>query len=339
MKKYQMIGSIALVVVMSGTVVFAAPVDKDVKAAERAEKKVERETVMAEKKVERVEKMEVKKAEIETKKVAKAYERVTKTISRLEGQSEKRKEIGMAKITKRFEQVQTKRIVQNKELDSQRLKRDGQRETFYANLEAKAQTDEQTTAIATFRTIVEKAVTDRRIAIDSATQALQADVDKLTAYKVAAIEDAYADYQASYKLELAKAGGACDEDATTDDLKNIAKDLNAELKAANATFRKDVQAMRQIGPEVQESVAVRKVAVKDAISVFKATVDAARADLIKAFGGELGVDDNTDTDDDEDEFEGEKINEDGEVDAKDELEDEKKEIEVEKVEEFEEEKE
>ena len=122
---------------------------------------------------------------------------------------------------------------------------------------------------------------------------------------VAAIEVSYEKYQADRDVAIVNAG-TCDDNATTDDLKNIAKDLNVELKAVNATFRKEIQAMRQIGPEVQELVAVRKAAVKDAIDAFKVTVDAARADLIAAFGGELTVDADEDGDVDEEEDEDKK---------------------------------
>ncbi len=306
MKKYQMIGSIALVVVMSGTAVFAAPVDKDVKAAERDAKKAEREIIIEDKKAEREVIIADKKAEVEAKKVDKVCERVDKTILRLKEQTQKRNDTGMDKIQKRLAQVQERRTVQNKDLDSQRSKRDGQRETFYANLETKAQTDEQTTAIATFKTIVEDAVVVRREAIDDATFVLQVDVDSLTTDKVAAVKKLYTDYQVEYNKIITEVNTTCSDEATTDDLKNIAKDLNTNLKTVNAKFRKDVQAMRQIGPEVQKKVAIRKTSVKTAIDIFKADVDPARADLIKAFGGELGIDDDVDTDDNKNNVEGEK---------------------------------
>ncbi|XLQ20238.1 MAG: hypothetical protein ACKUBY_00465 [Candidatus Moraniibacteriota bacterium] len=310
MKKYQIIGGLAIVTVMSSSVVFAAPADRDAMIAERDAKKAERETIIEDKKVEREAAIADKKEELDAKKVERICERVDKTILRLKDRSAKREEINSSKLEDRLVQVQDKRVMQNKELQEQRQKRDGQRETSYNNLEEKAQTDEQIAAVSTFKATVEEAVIVRREAIDAATLALQEAVDALVEEKKATVTASYSEYQASYNTAIAASEGACSEDATADDLKNIAKDLNAELKGIATTFRKEVQEMKQVGPEVQELVAVRKAAVKDAISAFKVTVDAARAELIEAFGGELALegdksdaDESDDVDNDEDELE------------------------------------
>jgi len=309
MKKYRIIGTIALVAVMSGTMVLAAPKDKEAKAVERDAKKSERQTALDEKKAERDVKIADKKAAVEEKKVAKACERVQKAVARLEAKTMKNEDQALGKIESRLAQVKEKRTAQNKDLLARRQMRDQQRMNFYQQISTKAQTDEQIAAIATFKEIVEAAVVTRREAIDAATIAMQNAIDGLAIKKNESVEKAYNEYKASYETAIANAGGTCPEDATTEDLKNIAKDLNAELKTARSKFRADIKNTRQVGPEAQELAAIRKTAVKDVIAKFKATVDPAREALITAFGGSIMTDDAEDTEDDMDEKENEDMDE------------------------------
>ncbi len=304
MKKYQIVTGLALIVIMSGNAVFASSANKEAKSVEREAKETEREAKMSNKKAEVGEKINAKKVEvgekitnkknqIETKKVSIMCNHANKSMTRLKEQSKKRKELNTQKLEDRLLKVEENRTVRDEKLKSQRQKRDEQRDAFYVALNLKAQTDEQYTAVETFKTLVEDAVETRRASIDEATVVFREAVDALVESKKTEVEKLYYNYEKEHNTLIDSVQSACDENTSSSDLKKIAKDLNAEMKKNREQFRNEVQQTKKISPEIQELVTVRKDAVQDAIDLFKETVDVAKADLLEAFNGELEVDSKT----------------------------------------------
>lgn len=251
--------------------------DKDVKKAQREE-------IIAEKKAVRDEKIATKKEEIAEKKISKMCERVEKTAARIQTQSQDREQKNLAKMEQRRNQIQEKRTMQNKELQERRMKRDQQRSQFYSEMMDLAQDDDQAAAVDTFQKTVEDAVQVRRNAIDVATEEMQIGVDALVDERVAYIGNLYEKYQSDEGVILEQAGAYCGEDATEDDLKNIAKSTNGDLKSAREAFKRGLQQQKGLNAHVQELAQVRKMAAQQAIDEFKRVIEQARMELRSSLG-------------------------------------------------------
>jgi hypothetical protein len=303
MKRTYLIGIVACALVVGTTSVFAVAPSKDDKQADRDAKKTERDAALADKKAAIDEKIEQKKEDVAEKKVAKLCERVQKTVERVRTQMQSREQKGLEKLDDRRMQIQEHRTTLNSELEERRQERDQQREQFYQELMDAAQTDEQMTAVETFKDTVEEAVTVRRSAIDVATETMRTQIDALADERIAMVEELYLAYQEQEDAALEAAEGACGDDATENDLKGIAQDLNAQLKQARNAFRDGVQEQRMINKSVQEIAQVRRTAVQNAIQEFTRTMEQAREQLRTSFPIDDTMMDGGEDEDDEDDEE------------------------------------
>lgn len=274
-----LLGFLVLGVLVASDAVYAVkPTAEDI-AANQAERNAKKEEMIADKK----EAIADKKEDIAQKKVNKICERITNTIDRIQSRVQNREEAALGKMEQRRAQVQEKRTMQNKELEERRMQRDQQREQFYAEMMNKAQTDEQVAAVEKFKETVEAAVQKRRDAIDAATEQMRTNTDVLVDERIGSASDLYTSYQENEATILAKAESYCTDESTEEDLKNIAKDINDELRSAQEKYKKGVIEQKKISAEVQAIAQVRKRAVQLAIDDFTSSVNQARMELRKAF--------------------------------------------------------
>jgi len=282
MKKQYIIGSMAVVIVLSGSIAYAAPMTKKDRADMRDEQKTERATAIADKKVNI-------KNERKAKKNAIICERIDKTMARFEERQKARVQKGIDNVESGLHKMESRRQNNRQRLQERRNSRDVQRQVFYTKLEAQVQTEEQVAAVAKFKKIVEEAVQVRRTAIDATTRETQLANDALIAGKKAKIVKLYNEYEADRVKTMSQTRAKCDDTTTSEDLKGFAKAANTQLKQLRTEFRAQLSQTRQTSTGVKNLVKGRNEVIKGVVATFKTTVDAAREELKLAFNESVVV--------------------------------------------------
>jgi hypothetical protein len=280
---------------------YAIKPTQEEKDAKKADRVVQKEDVMTDKKAERDAKIEEKKAEIAEKKRTKLCERVDKNVERLQKRSQDREQRTIEKLEQRRAQIIEKRTTQNKELQERRQARDVQREEFYAQMREMAGTEDQLAAVDAFEAVIEPAIIARRTAIDAATEEMRTGIDALVDERINSLQKLYTEYQDAESVAIAQAESYCGEDSTEQDIKGFEKQLRADLKAAGEAFKDNVREQRNINKAVQELAQTRRDSVKLAVDQFKTVMQEARVQLALAFG----LEDIVDMDDGDEEHEDE----------------------------------
>jgi hypothetical protein len=158
--------------------------------------------------------------------------------------------------------------------------RDDNRDAQYAKLEAKATTDAQKQAVASFKTTVESAVSARKATVDSAIQALRQSVDQSITARKSAVDAAINAFKNSRTAAMEKAKADC---VAGVDAKTVRETYRTSMKAAQDKFKSDFQAIEKLKGSFETVRAERKQAVEKAIADFKVVMEKARADLKTAF--------------------------------------------------------
>ena len=145
-------------------------------------------------------------------------------------------------------------------------------------LQAKAETDVQKAAIAQFKIAMQTAFNARQTALDAANTAFRTVLDKAVAERKAAVQSAADTLKGSVKTALAKANADCQAGVAG---ATVRAALKTSLDAAHAKFRTDVQAADKIGVNARTQAETRRAAVEKAKTEFKAAALKAR-DALKA---------------------------------------------------------
>ncbi len=162
-----------------------------------------------------------------------------------------------------------------------RTKADAARAKKFAELEAKATTADQKSAVTTFEASINAAVAARRAATDSADATFKAGLLLAVADRQAALKTAATNYKAAVATALANAKASCAAGANSDTVR-------ANLKTALDTARANLDTARKnapkAGPNVDTLKAAHKTAIDKANADFKAAVKTALATLKAALG-------------------------------------------------------
>jgi len=177
--------------------------------------------------------------------------------------------------------LNNKRADFDNRLAGSRLNSDQKRAVQIGKLMDRASTtDAQKAAIASFQSAVEKAVADRRTAIDSAIAAYRAALDKALADRKTSVDQATSAYKDAVKAAYAKALNDCQAKV---DKKTVRKNLNADLKAAKTKFNTDRQSINKFIVLIAPLAKTRQQAINDAAKSYQTAINAARTDLKAAF--------------------------------------------------------
>lgn len=247
------------------------------KAKERAEERKnqieknweEKQVMMEEKKEERQEKIcsnLVNRNEKMSERIGERYEKL------------------LERKTKRTDIFEEKRSSRDAKLDEHREDRDARRSEMYAKLLERAGDDtEKQAAVATFKTAIEQAVSDRKAAVDAAIAAFRAGVDAAVGGRKDTMDESIADFKAAAEAAFAKAKSDCESGV---DPKDVRETLAASLEAARKNIQDDRAAAEKVGTQVKALAETKKVAFEKALSDFKAAAEAARTNLKAVFGSD-----------------------------------------------------
>jgi hypothetical protein len=182
----------------------------------------------------------------------------------------------MAKMAKNRSNVDQK-------LSNTRLTADQKRAQAMAKLLAKGSTtDVQKAAITAYQVAIEKAVSERRAAVDIAISTYRIAVDQALANRTANVNQATSTYAAAVQAAYAKALSDCQVNVNS---KTVKTNLNAALKAARLAFTANHQSITKLQAIISPLAKTRQQAIVGAESAFKTAVTNATAALKVAFPG------------------------------------------------------
>ena len=179
------------------------------------------------------------------------------------------------------------KLKQRKDVRAQEIqtKRDEAKTNFeklITNLQAKATTDAEKTAVDVFKTSVANALTTRKTAVDAAVNTYQDALDALIGNREDVIKTAAATFKSAVTSAIATAKADCT--AGTDPA-TVRTTFMASLKSANEAFRSAVQVkvQGQNNQQIEALAKTRNDAIKAANNAFKQSLKQARDTLKTAF--------------------------------------------------------
>lgn len=149
-------------------------------------------------------------------------------------------------------------------------------EKMILEMEAKAETSAQKAAITQFKIEMRSAFSARQTAIDAATAVFRSNLDKAVTDRKAAVQTTSDALKNAVKAAFDKAKADCTAGVAAP---KVRANLKASLETAHAKFRADVQAADKIGTNARALAETRRVAVEKANEVFKAAAFKARETL------------------------------------------------------------
>lgn len=194
------------------------------------------------------------------------------------------------KVNQKLQQLQSRRDDRSAQRLTKRSDRDMQRtqhrteadtrhDARFDKLDMKAATDVQKAAVIEFKASVNNAVDARRTAIDAAVRDFRSVMDGLIANQKTKVDAAVADFNTARIAAINKAKASC---ASGVDSVTVKASFDADMTAAKDAFKsaKDVITKKA---DVEAAITVRKTAVDEAITDFKAAMAAAQDKLKLAF--------------------------------------------------------
>lgn len=247
--------------------------------AEQAKEKMEnRQAATEERKAEMMEKREELQANRQERFCTRFIEGMDAQKNRF---SERHKNVEQQRAD-RSGNAAERREARDAKLDENRAEQDAKRAQWYEDLLAKADTDAERAAVAEFKTTMEKAVADRRAAVDAALATFRSEVDKLVAGKKSGTDTAATDFNADYDKAAEAARAACEGESP--DPETIRKSFMDAMKEARGDFQEARRSVAGIGDEVKALAATKNAGIKTAMEMFRSATEAARTKLAAALG-------------------------------------------------------
>jgi hypothetical protein len=160
----------------------------------------------------------------------------------------------------------------------ERKHNDDQLSANFGKLDAKAATDTQKAAVATFKASVTQAVTTRRTAVDAANKAFQQGVQASVTGRQAQLKTAAATYKTAVSAALANAKSSCAAGVAP---ATVRTNLQTALAKARTNLENARKNAEKVGSSLDALKATRKAAVEKANADFKTAMKGA-LDQLKA---------------------------------------------------------
>jgi hypothetical protein len=184
---------------------------------------------------------------------------------------------GLTGAEKRTENVinrEEKREESRTKIDLHREENDIKRKTQLEELTRRATTTEQKAAVLAFTTIVEKALSDKKIALDALLLAHRNEVDKITASRKIIIEKAITLLRADIEAVKTKAKLDCTSGVAGDSVRTTLKD---SIQKSQQTFRITMQSLEK------DTLSLKRESKKEELRAiemaFKKSVEQAKNNL------------------------------------------------------------
>jgi hypothetical protein len=170
----------------------------------------------------------------------------------------------------------------DQQLKDSRTKWDQQRSDNFTKLEGRAKTAAQTSAVKTYETAIQNAVSTRRSANDAARATYRAGVDNALVSQRSMTNGQLATFSTSVADAEATAQAGCQ--ATPTNGSSLRTSFQASMKSARATYTAARKADGNISSQIKQLVATRNASFQANDAAFKVATDSARVALKAAFG-------------------------------------------------------
>lgn len=174
----------------------------------------------------------------------------------------------------RMQELTDRRTVQATAELNRRSIWDENRNEHFKLLEARAKTPAEKKAIATFKSSIEKAVTSRKSAVDSAHAAFRVSADKALKDRLVTFNAATTTFKVAIDRAAAKARAECVAKQSSTTARDV---FRTALKDARTSFENAVKNLALVN--VDTAVKVRNAALEKAQKDFAASVDKALKEL------------------------------------------------------------
>lgn len=184
------------------------------------------------------------------------------------------------RLTTRTQKMAGNRDAFNQKLDQQRAQWKQNRSALYAKLNAKATTDAQKQAVATFKIAIDAAVQAREAAVDAARSTYRNAVDQLVnQHRTDGLQTLSA-FQTSVKNAIDTAKTECASGANP---ATVRTELQNTLASSRSARQDGVKKIDKIGPQLEVLVRARNAAVQQAMETYRNAVKQATETLRAAF--------------------------------------------------------
>ena len=246
----------------------------------------ERQTDRAERIAERAENRETMKEEAKDRREGLFCNTVVESAGRIATTLSERKTKLEARREGRAGTIDENRDNRDGKLADTRSDADEHRNALYATLERNADSDAKKAAVAAFKKTVETAIDTRRDALDVAIKTFRTGVDTAIAGRKDDMESAANRFTTAVNAAVDQAKQSCAEGTAPESVRTT---FRSALKAARQSLQEDQKTAEKLKAKIQVLADARKAAFTKAISDFKTTLEAAKADMKKAFGDDADL--------------------------------------------------
>jgi len=156
---------------------------------------------------------------------------------------------------------------------------DTQRGEWLAKLTAKASTTEQQAAVTKFISSIDAAVLARRTVVDAAVKDVKLSIETVNRSRQTAVDAILATFKSDRSIAFEKAKADCAANVAP---KTVRGSYVAAMKAARENMQKSVKALEARKDILTPFIDIRKAAVEKAVADFKSAIEKAKTELKSA---------------------------------------------------------
>lgn len=224
---------------------------------------------------------QAKQVATSTKGEATFCSRFLETAGKIDQKVRERESKLEAKKTERLNTLTNRKNERDDKLAKNHSKRDENLNEHFAKLEARAQNDVQKQAIAAFKAVMEKALNDRRMAVNAAIKAFRDGIQSAIDSRKAKVDAAIASFKSAEQAVIEKAKADC---AAGIDVRTVKQTFQTSLKTARENLVKSRQEIDKRQDAMKPLIEAKKQAMEKAQADFKAAVEKAKDELKAALG-------------------------------------------------------
>lgn len=207
-------------------------------------------------------------------------QKLTALENRLNGKSSQNKEKVQAKIQERIKKWEDNVAQRDAKKEQVRIQAEENLEKHFSALEAKAQTEEQKTAVTNFENEIKAAVATRQEAFDKAVKEFRLAVKNMQTQRQTTTQQEMSTFISNQSAAFSKAQTDCQNGVDSETVKADLKTSLASSKSQFQAARKNVQENRT---QMQNLIQTRNQAITQARTTFRNTVEAAGKKLKAVF--------------------------------------------------------
>lgn len=185
-----------------------------------------------------------------------------------------------AQTSNKIGQMQAER---DQKLSEKRSGWDAKRNEIYAKLESKAGTDEQKQAIIVFKTEIEQAVADRRIAVDKASADFRDGLRQSLENRKSKVDELILNYKKDIASAFEEARSNCQSGTGK---KTVRENLVLQLRSAKEQFSSARQEIMMTEFDAANLQVIRRSAADMAVENFRMIFESAKEKLKLSFPGQ-----------------------------------------------------